>query len=83
MHLFFNYSFVACIWGRILHLFGMTRSPGEWEYEINLAVQHFKKKGFSSALYKLAMVGTMYYIRKARNDSIFGNKHYIPDSIYE
>ncbi|KAI8563090.1 hypothetical protein RHMOL_Rhmol03G0086400 [Rhododendron molle] len=61
----------------------MTRCPGEWEHEINWPVQYLKKKGFSSALYKLAMAGTVYYIWKARNDSIFGNKQCISDPIYE
>ncbi|XP_058218344.1 uncharacterized protein LOC131329265 [Rhododendron vialii] len=82
-HLFFNYYFTACIWGRILHLFGMTRCPWEWEHEINWAVQYLKKEGFSSSLYKLAMAGIVYYSWKARNDSIFGNKQCISDSIYE
>ncbi|KAI8537304.1 hypothetical protein RHMOL_Rhmol09G0013100 [Rhododendron molle] len=82
-HLFFHCSFSACIWGRILFLFGMSRSPGEWEQEIHWAVQHLKKKGFSSALYKLALAGTVYYVWKARNDSIFSNKQYIPEIIFE
>ncbi|KAI8568692.1 hypothetical protein RHMOL_Rhmol02G0220000 [Rhododendron molle] len=61
----------------------MTRCPSEWEHEINWVVQNLKKKGFSSALYKLAIAGTMYYVWKARNDSILGNKQCISDSIYE
>ncbi|KAI8546448.1 hypothetical protein RHMOL_Rhmol07G0118400 [Rhododendron molle] len=82
-HLFFHCSFSTCIWGRILLLFGMSRSPGEWEHEINGAVQHLRKKGFSFALYKLARVGTVYYVWKARNDSIFSYKQYITDLVYE
>ncbi|KAI8548901.1 hypothetical protein RHMOL_Rhmol07G0309900 [Rhododendron molle] len=61
----------------------MSRCPREWEHEIIWAVQHLKKQGFPSALYKITMVGAVYYIWKARNDSIFGNKQYCPDSIYE
>lgn len=85
VHLFFNYPFSACIWGRILHLLGFSRYPMEQKHEINWAVQSLKKKGFSSTLYKLAMAGTMYYIWKARNrnDSVLGNKQYTPDTIYD
>ncbi|KAH7861401.1 hypothetical protein Vadar_025639 [Vaccinium darrowii] len=60
-----------------------VRRPVELGHEISWAIHHVKKKGFSSALYKLAMAGTVYYIWKARNDSVFCNKRYSTDAIFD
>lgn len=83
LHLFFDCSFSACLWGRILQMFGISRRPVELGREISWAIHHVKKEGFSSALYKLAMAGTVYYIWKARNDSVFCNKRYSTDAIFD
>ncbi|KAH7842859.1 hypothetical protein Vadar_009874 [Vaccinium darrowii] len=73
-HLFFSCPFASQLWSRILHKFKVCRRPGNWDHEISWATLHLKHKGFPSALYKLAMAGSVYYIWKARNEYIFGNK---------
>ncbi|KAI8568632.1 hypothetical protein RHMOL_Rhmol02G0215600 [Rhododendron molle] len=72
----------TCIWGKVLHVFSISRRPTDWGQEIGWAIQHLKKQCFLSALYKLAMAGTVYYIWKARNDIVFCNKQYTLDVIY-
>ncbi|KAI8572991.1 hypothetical protein RHMOL_Rhmol01G0244100 [Rhododendron molle] len=39
----------------------LSKKSREWEHELNWAVQHLKKKGFSSALYKLALAVLVDY----------------------
>ncbi|XP_070004226.1 uncharacterized protein LOC107821332 [Nicotiana tabacum] len=70
-HLFFKCKFLATIWERLLKWAGVGRAARKWNEEISWAIKFAIGRRTSTALYRLMLAGTVYYIWQERNWRIF------------
>lgn len=70
-HLFFYCCISRIIWAEGLRKNLLSRSPGDWHFELAWVVQNCTGKGFKSTLYKLSLAATLYHIWLERNARIF------------
>lgn len=73
--LFFKYAYSAELWSRLLKCLGIQRAPMGWGHELNWAIINAKGKNIKAEIYKIVMVGSVYYLWLERNQRIFQEKH--------
>ncbi|WMV26834.1 hypothetical protein MTR67_020219 [Solanum verrucosum] len=61
-HLFFQCSYSAEVWSKILNWQGIDRGTMHWTAEVQWAIKHMKGKGSTALVYKMAMASSLYYI---------------------
>lgn len=61
-HLFFQCSYSAEVWSKLLNWQGINRGTMHWIAEVQWAIKHMKGKGSTALVYKMAMASSLYYI---------------------
>lgn len=69
-HLFFECSFSADIWKKVLILCAVRRHPRYWQNELLWATHGLKGNSFGSTIKKMAWAATIYHIWCERNRRI-------------
>ncbi|KAJ8570050.1 hypothetical protein K7X08_006627 [Anisodus acutangulus] len=70
-HLFFNCSFSAQIWQKVLWWLNIHKQVCNWENETSWAVTHCKGKQPRAEVYRIALASSVYHIWQERNNRIF------------
>ncbi|KAK4731698.1 hypothetical protein R3W88_024686 [Solanum pinnatisectum] len=73
-HLFFECSFMAGIWNKLLAWQGIHRTGLDWKGEIQWAIKHITSRNSTPQVYMMTLVGTIYNLWWERNYRIFQNK---------
>lgn len=74
-HLFFQCSYAAGVWSKILAWQGITRTSMKWQDEVHWAIRYMKGRGSRAQVYRMTLAGTIYYLWLERNCRIFQHKH--------
>ncbi|XP_060178253.1 uncharacterized protein LOC132608208 [Lycium barbarum] len=64
----------AGLWSRLLRWQGITRSPFNWQNEVDWATRQCKSSSSTTDIYKMTLAGTVYYKWQERNIRIFQHK---------
>ncbi|XP_056692091.1 uncharacterized protein [Spinacia oleracea] len=77
-HLFFDCSWSAAIWNRVLAWVGLDRHACRWDDELDFVVSFAAGNLAEHQVYRLALFTTVYFVWRARNQKKFQTR--IPDS---
>lgn len=72
-HLFYSFTFTSNVWGKILRMCGLNRTPRTWANEFNWATHSLKGNSFCIVIKKLAWASTLYNIWKEGNARLHAN----------
>ncbi|XP_070007187.1 uncharacterized protein [Nicotiana sylvestris] len=70
-HLFFVFPFSKRIWAAILRWLQIDRPVMDWEHELQWVEQYCRGRSATAEIYRMMMVGSLYYIWQERNARIF------------
>ena len=70
-HLFFECPVSRIVWQKLIKLCLVQRAPFPWQQELQWVCSHWKSNSFPDQVRRLALAVTVYYLWKARNQSIF------------
>ncbi|WMV33597.1 hypothetical protein MTR67_026982 [Solanum verrucosum] len=73
-HLFFDCSFSASVWTKLLAWQGIHRHVLKWNEEVQWAITHMKGRNSVVQVYRMTLVGTIYCLWMECNCRIFQNK---------
>ncbi|OIT00034.1 hypothetical protein A4A49_59923, partial [Nicotiana attenuata] len=70
-HLFFVCPFSKRIWAAMLGWMQIDRAVMEWDHELQWAEQHCRGRSAAAEIYRMVLVGSIYYIWQERNARVF------------
>ena len=72
-HMFFECNYSKELWKSILHCCGLNREVGNWNAELNWAMQRIKGKALLSLILSIAWKAFVYHVWKERNRRLHGH----------
>ena len=70
-HLFFECNYSREIWAMILTKCSISKAIGNWNEELQWAIQHMKRKQLAPTLLRVAWKALIYYIWRERNGRMY------------
>ncbi|XP_009759121.1 uncharacterized protein LOC142182301 [Nicotiana tabacum] len=70
-HLFFVCPFSKIIWVTMLRWLKIVRPVMDWEHELQWAEQHCRGRSAAAEIYRMILVGSIYYIWQERSAKVF------------